>query len=216
MNYTDWMVSKLGDKKENHDILSAKKLSEDLLEVQTTNGKIVVVGVVEGENIEASDIEQVCVVAIKKPNIIISKAASIWNGSAIDYVRQKNIGWGGKGEISQSFDTLDYKSIQKREYQFVEVGLKRHTLVDHLERLFDRVFKIFRTRGLKPLIIVLVNSYELSAEEVRNATNKYGKFDIILKTNPNGSPTTNAYLAAKEVGADIFLWSELLSRLNRK
>jgi hypothetical protein len=216
MSYIDWIVSELRDTKMNQDILSAERLSEELIEVRTSKGKIVVVGVIEGATINVSDIEQVCVVAIKKPDILVSKAASIWNGSAIDYVRQKNIGWGGMGEIPHAFHTTDYKSIQKREYQFVEDGLLRHTRVTRLERVFDRVFKIFRTRGLRPLITVLINSYELSAEEVRNATNKYGKFDIILKTNPNGSPTTNAYLAAKEVDADIFLWSELLSRLNRK
>src|SRR5690606_36426847 len=115
--------------------------------------------------------------------------AAIWHGCAIDYLHRHHVGWGGLGEIFSALHTIDYGAIQKREYEFVEHGLLKHTRVARLERLYDRVFKVHRTGVLKPLVVALINSYELSADEVRNAVKNYGKFDLILKTNPNGSPT---------------------------
>lgn len=56
----------------------------------------------------------------------------------------------------------------------------------------------------------------MTGEEVQNAIDKYGKFDAILNTNPNGNPTCRAYTGAGTIGAELFIWRNLIGRLNQK
>ena len=217
MSYRDWLVTKLNDHEEHPDIDSAIALGNSFIEIHTTKGKTVIVGAIDSNsNITSQDVYEVYKNGVPKPNIVIAKYGAIWDGGAIDYLRQQNIGWGGMGEILSAFQTDCYADIQKREYNFVEEGLLKHSRVIRLERIYDRVFKIHRKSGLPPFTITLINSYELSGEEVRHAIKTYGKFNAVLKTNPNGSPTGQAYSAAAEIGADIFIFRELLGRLNRR
>jgi hypothetical protein len=216
MSYRDWIISTLSDAEKHEEIDSAIAIGDYLIEILTDDGKTVIVGVIDSENITDSDVDRVYINGPKKPNLVIAKSDAIWSGSAIYYARQQNMGWGGMGQISSTFLTDDYSEIQRSEYKFVEDNLLRHSKVARLERVYDRVFKIHRTGSLAPITIVLINSYELSGDEVRHAIKKYGSFDVVLKTNPNGSPTGNAYSAALEIGADILVWRELLGRLNKR
>jgi hypothetical protein len=61
---------------------------------------------------------------------------------------------------------------------------------------------------------LLLNEYELSADHVRTARDRYGTFNAILKTN--GRITEAAIAAANSMGATIYMWGQLLGRLNRK
>jgi len=63
---------------------------------------------------------------------------------------------------------------------------------------------------------LLLNEYELSADHVRTAWDRYGTFNAILKTNPNGRITEAAIAAANSMGATIYMWGQLLGRQNRK
>jgi len=216
MNYRDWLVTKLI--KEPIEVSKLNKVTSvdsNLIEVITTDGKLVIVGVIENSLISDMDVQLFLNSGKSKPNIIIGKSNSIWTGDAINSVRKNNVGWGGIGEIHSTYDTDNYSLIQKREYNWVETNIMKHNKVRSLDRIFDRVFKVNRIGGLPSLKVVLINSYELSAEEVRNSVEAYGAFDVILKTNPNGTPTANAYLAAEELGAEICVWKELLVRLNK-
>lgn len=216
MSYRNWIISNLNDYDQQAEIESTVPVGDSLIEIISKKGKTIVVGVVEGEIITSIEVKGICKSESKKPNFLVAKSKSVWEGSAIDYACQSNMGWGGVGDITSAFRTDHYGEIQKKEYVFVETNLSKHSKVSRLERLYDRVFKVHRIGDLSPLIVTLINSYELSGEEVRHARNKYGKFDIILKTNANGDPTGRAYLAAEEIGAEIFKWGELLGRLNKR
>lgn len=214
MSYRDWIISKIiVDNNEYYQ--AVEPIGNNVIEVINNKGKSITVGVIENLEITVVNLMPLMADTIKTPNIIIGKANAVWHGKAIEYVRSKNVGWGGLGDIDQAFSTDEYSTIQKREFQFVEKGLLGHSKVSRLERIYDRVFRIYRKLGLEPFVITLINSYELSADEVRNAKAKYGTFDGILKTNPNGSPTSNAYAAASEIDAEIFGWRDLLSRLTK-
>ncbi|MET3606882.1 hypothetical protein ABIC74_000724 [Mucilaginibacter rubeus] len=216
MSYRDWMVKKLAENEFSQEIDSAHPLGDNLIEIITEKGKTLIVGVIDTQTLITKDeVYNLYISGPKSPNIVVSKYGVVWHGSAIDFSRKQNIGWGGMGEINSAIDTEDYGDIQKREYQFVEEGLLKHSRVNHLERLYDRVFKIHRSGNLPPITITLIDSYELSGDEVRQAIKKYKSFDAILKTNPNGNPTGNAFSAASEIGAKIFVWKELYSRLTR-
>jgi hypothetical protein len=217
MSYRDWILSKLNKKEDHHDEIEfASALGIYLIEIKTVNAKRLVVGVIDKDYITDLDASQLYDSEKEKPNLLIARSGAIWVGSAINYCGRHNIGWGGLGQISSTFQTTNYARIQKSEYAFVEDGLLRHSIVSSLDRIYDRVFKIHRKGNLSALTITLINSYELTGDEVRNAITKYGRFDAVLKTNPNGNPTGNAYSAAAEIDADIFVWRELWGRLNRK
>lgn len=216
MSLRDWIVSKLKKSDESQEVATVTPLNDSLIEVTSKKGKIIIVGVIERELISSIDVHKICKDESKQPNVLVAKFESIWDGSAIDYARQHNMAWGGMGNITSAFDTNNYSGIQRNEYKFVENNLGKHSRVEKLERLYDRVFKIYRTNGFRPITITLIDSYELTGEEVRNARDKYGKFDIVLKTNPNGNSTGRAFSAADEIGAEICTWSELFGRLNKR
>lgn len=217
MSYRNWVVSNLKKDEMYKKIESVTALGENLIEIVTRDGKIVIVGVIDSnENITRQAIYKIYINAPKTPNIIVARTNLIWEGNAIEYCRQHNMGWGRMSEIYQTFDTNHYEHIQRREYKFVENGLSRHSRVERLERIYDRFFKIHRTGGLPPFTITLIDSYELSGDEVRHAIDVYGKFNAVLKTNPNGHPTGYAISAAGEIGAEILEWGELLGRLNKR
>jgi hypothetical protein len=64
-------------------------------------------------------------------------------------------------------------------------------------------------------VIVLVDAYDMSAEDVRNARDLYGTFDAALKMSSYGSITTAAAQAAESMGAEAFKFGEFLGRLNK-
>jgi hypothetical protein len=85
-----------------------------------------------------------------------------------------------------------------------------------LTRRYDRLYLLHRTRGLPDFAVALVEAYDLSAEDIRNAHDLYGQFNAVLKMTNYGSITTAAHEAAGSIGAEAFGLGDLLSRLNRK
>ena len=82
--------------------------------------------------------------------------------------------------------------------------------------MYDRVFLLERFGRFPPLTVALVDAYDMSAEDVRNARSTYGRFDIALKLTSYGAVTTAAEGAAKSIGAEAYKLREFLGRLNRK
>lgn len=140
---------------------------------------------------------------------------AVWEGSAIDLVGAVGIGWGGFGDLMSALRYSEVRVFQKREYLFVINNLLQHSRVVSIVRLFDRLLVVNRKTPLAPIQVVLLNEYELTADQIRHARATYGMFAAVLRTNPNGGATDNARAVAHEMGADIFQWGEFLSRLNR-
>ena len=138
----------------------------------------------------------------------------VWMGEAIEIARARNVGWGGFGDLMRAINSDSVEGFQKKEYSFAERGIRQHDRVECYKRIFDRVFLLFR-KGLPELKVALVYEYELTAEHVRAARDKYGDFSVIVKTNPNGNITGSAQEVGKGLGVDILKWGEFLGRINR-
>ena len=158
------------------------------------------------ESMYSSDIEVQFVANIPKDGI--------WKGDAIEFAHHHNWGWGGFGDLMSAINEESVSGFQKKEYAFCERCIKQHTRVQNYERIFDRVFKISR-KALPDIKVALAYEYELTAEHVRSAVEKYGEFSLIAKTNPNGNVTGNAQKVAKNLGIEVLEWGEFLGRLNR-
>jgi hypothetical protein len=140
---------------------------------------------------------------------------AIWTGDAIAAVAEKAAAFGGMSDLQRVITDPIPSRYVNPEFSFVERGLRQHTRVGGLRRLHDRKYTIQRLRH-GDITILLLNEYELSADHVRTAWDRYGTFNAILKTNPNGRITEAAIAAANSMGATIYMWGQLLGRLNRK
>jgi hypothetical protein len=140
---------------------------------------------------------------------------SLWTGSAITSAAARGVAFGGISDLMSAVSDENVREYTRREYAFVERGLRQHNRVLRLAREFDRVYLVHRNE-LPPLRFVMLNEYELTADHVRTARSRYGVFDVVLLNNPNGEPTTGALEVAKEMRVGIFKWAEFFGRLNRK
>ena len=136
----------------------------------------------------------------------------MWTGEAIHAATSRRVAFGGVRDLMSAVSDEDVRSYIRSEYEFVERGLRQHNHVSGFEREADRLYLVHR--HVHPsLRFVMLNEYELTADHVRTARDRYGAFKAILLNNPNGSPTTAAREAAKAIGAGIFMWGQFLGRL---
>ena len=194
-------------------VVSVSKLSNSIFSIQPLGTPQFVAGVLGEKLVNTTEIEPFFSIDCK-PNIVVTiPKEAIWTGPAIDLARSQNSAFGGFGDLLRCLRQDDVSSYRNKEYSFVEDGLSQHTNVRQLTRIYDRVFIVHRWNG-DDVTVVLINEYDITAEHVRDARNRYGEFDSVLKTNPNGSITTEAKSAAKSIGASVFKWGQFLGRLN--
>jgi hypothetical protein len=85
---------------------------------------------------------------------------------------------------------------------FFEQAFRQHSAVEDVTRVYDRLYRVHRRRGLADLTgVFLVDAYDMSAEDVRHACDLYGAFDVEVKMNSHGSVTGAAERAAASMGA---------------
>jgi hypothetical protein len=130
------------------------------------------------------------------PQFIVNvPTLAIWTGAAINMVHEQKAAFGGLGDLIRTSRESYVPSYRYREYRFVEQGLSQHSAVMSLTRLYDRKFIVHRLRH-SDLTLVMVDAYQVSADDVRTARDRYGSFDTILKMTSYGGVTTVAREAA--------------------
>jgi hypothetical protein len=140
---------------------------------------------------------------------------SFWTGAAIECASRRSVGWGGLRDLYSAIALPEPCLYVRKEFEFVERGLRQHKTVSSLDRVYDRKY-VVRRLGLEDVTVVILNEYELTADHVRTARGRYGPFDAILITDPNGGPTSSARGAAESIGASIYKWGEFLSSLGKR
>jgi hypothetical protein len=154
----------------------------------------------------------------KRPEFVVNvPSKAIWSGSAIDFIHDAPAAFGKFGELTRaSRGDEAISSYRNKEYDFFERAFRQHSAVSEVTRIYDKVFRLGRVRGMPDVTVVLVDAYDMSAEDVRNARDLYGKFDAALKMSSYGSITTAAAEAAASMDAETFKFGEFLGRLNRR
>ncbi|MBB4381083.1 hypothetical protein SAMN05216573_102481 [Bradyrhizobium sp. Rc3b] len=153
---------------------------------------------------------------VRSPQFVVNVPSKvIWSGPAIGIIHGAPAAFGTLGELGRAARDEDVSSYRHREYKFFERAFEQHGAVRAVERLYDRVFKLHRYRGLKAITVVLVDAYDMSAEDVRNARETYGRFDAAVKISSYGSITTAAKEAAASMEAEAFKFGDLMGRLNK-
>lgn len=141
---------------------------------------------------------------------------AIWSGAAIELIHDAPAAFGTYGDLIRASRDERVCTFRNKEYRFFERALSQHGAVRSVTRVYDRVFRLHRHRDLPDFTVVLVDAYDMSAEDVRNAHELYGSFDAALKMSSYGSVTSAAMEAAESMGAEAFKLKELMGRLNKK
>ena len=172
-------------------------------------------GVISTSAVTADHVQAVLDASPEMEILINIPKESIWTEGAIHLADVNQIAFGGIGDLMRAVSAENVRQYVRPEFQFVERGLLQHHRVSSYVRKADRVYQINRN-GLPDLTIVMLNEYELTADHIRVARERYGSFDLVLLNNPNGSATTGAKELGNSMGIGIFKWSQFLGCLNSR
>jgi hypothetical protein len=211
---TSWVATKIANMS---DVKDAAVMSANTLRITRKKHRTFFAGVISVSRVTAEIVENL-VEADPRVEIVVNvPKESLWTGGAIAAANALKVAFGGMSDVMSAIsrEVEEVRDYVKREYQFVERGLQQHSRVRDLDREFDRVHVAHRF-GLPPLRFIILNEYELTADHLRTAKDRYGSFDAVVITNPNGDATGDALQVAKGMNIGIFKWAEFLGRLNRR
>lgn len=213
----DWVATKL---RSFDTVTQIEVIGEDFMRIHRKDRFLdefpqpFVAGIISAKKVTAAEVNAIAEKEQPFDFIANIPADGVWQGDAIARAEELSLGWGGIGELRSAIGQPIVRGFEKKEYGFALRGIRQHTNVSLVHRLYDRLLVIDRHRH-DSLKVVLLYEYELTAERIRQAWTLYGAFSIILRTNPNGGPTQNARDVATSLGSEIFQWGEFLGRLNR-
>lgn len=203
----------------------AEKLSNDKLDVVslTTEGFLhikseagcefsVAVLAVHGV-IQLSDVIPIFSHTTKPQFVLNVPSKTPWSGGAIDRIHAEHAAFGRLGEVFLAANTENPGSYRNKNIGFFTNAIAQHTNVLKVSYVFDTVVYIDRKLGA-PVTVAIVEAYNMSAEDVRNAKSLFGNFDVIVKSTSYGSITSPAIEAAKSMGAKALTFAQLMGRLN--
>ncbi len=148
-----------------------------------------------------------------KPEFVVNVPSKTkWAGSAIHRIHLENAAFGTLGEISKAASSRIVGGYRNKGMEFFINAIMQHKNVRDVSYVYENVFFVSRKVG-EPLTVAVIEAYNMSAEDVRNARAQLGAFDIVVKSNSYGSVTTNASDAAQSMGADAMTFKELMARL---
>lgn len=209
---TAWVA---GNLKKAQDVTSVEVLSDQVLRVSRASLDPFVAGVVSAERVEVDTVRGLVNSEFEVEIIANVPRESYWTGGAIRLAHSNDIATGAYGDLLRVIGRPDVRGFRPSETVFLERGLSQHDRVLGFERVHDRLYRI--SRGTLPdLTVVMLNEYELTADHLRAARDRYGPFSVAVITNPNGSSTGSAEGVAGNMGVEILKWGPFLGRLNRQ
>jgi len=209
---TEWVA---GNLRNAEHVSKVDVLSDQVLRVSRSKFDPFVAGIVSVECVQADAVRPL--VKSKHGVEIIANVPkeSYWTGGAIRLAQDNNIATGAYGDLLRVIDVEDVRAFQPKETEFVERGLRQHDRISSFDRLYDRLYRISR-KDLPDLRVAMLNHYELTADHLRTARDRYGQFSVAVNTNPNGRTTSSAQEAAQTMGVEILKWGPFFGRLNKK
>lgn len=207
---TDWVANKI-DSEDGLTLVG--RTPEDLLLVQFEGNEPFPVAAIGVTDIILPENVQLLLSYATRPQFIVNvPSKTLWSGDAISLVNAAPAAFGTLGEISKTARSGDVPSYRNKNWGFFENAIRQHKNVYAVTRIYDEVFEAHRHKGSSRKI-ALVDGYHVSAEDVRNARDRFGKFDIAVKKNSYGSVTDAAEEAAASMGAQAVTFRGLMQSL---
>jgi len=207
---TDWVSDRI-DPTSGIEVID--RTAEDFLVIRYRNNEAFPVAVIGAREVVLTDHVVPVLSRATKPQFVVNVPSKTpWSGPAISIVHAAPAAFGSLGDLARAARSGDVPAYRNKEYAFFERVIGQHSNVSHVTRLYDVVFLAHRFSG-NDLTIALVDAYNMSAEDVRNARETYGHFDIALKMTSYGSVTNSAREAAESIGAEALTLREAMRRL---
>lgn len=210
-NVTDWAIGKLIEQR--FEIID--RTPEGFLVVRSESGYTFNVSVLGVKDfVRLADVEPLFFGAITPQLVVNIPSKALWSGSAIDRIHTASAAFGTLGDVSRAASTKDAGTYRDKSMGFFINAMKQHTNVAGVSYVYDRVFKVDQRSGAG-LIVAVIDTYNMSAEDVRNARDQFGHFDVVVKSSSYGSITDQAEAAAKSIGAQALTFRQLMGRLSK-
>jgi hypothetical protein len=207
---TDWVAEKLVTS-ERLDVV--ERTSQDFLVVKSKDDYTFVVAVLGVKNvIELSDVEPLFAKATKPSFVLNVPSRTLWSGNAIRRIHAASSAFGTLGDVSRAAATGDAGSYRDKNMGFFINAMKQHSNVSNVSYVYESVLEARRKVG-SSLTVAVIDAYNMSAEDVRNAKARFGHFDIIVKSSSHGSITHEAEAAAASMSAEALTFRDLMRRL---
>jgi hypothetical protein len=207
---TDWVAEKLVTSER---LEVVERTPEDFLVVKSKRDYTFLVAVLGVKNvIGLSDVEPLFAKAAKPSFVMNVPSRTLWSGNAIHRIHAASCSFGSLGDVSRSASTGDAGSYRDKNMGFFINAMKQHSNVSGISYVYDRVFRADRNVG-SSLTVAVIDAYNMSAEDVRNAKERFGHFDVIVKSSSHGSITYQADAAAKSMGAEALTFGDFMRRL---
>jgi hypothetical protein len=208
---TNWAMGKLIEQR--LDIIG--RTPENFLIVRSEGEYTFNVAVLGVKNvIQLTDVEPLFSGAVTPQLVVNVPSKTLWSGEAIDRIHSASAAFGTLGDVSRAASTKNAGTYRDKDMVFFINAMKQHTNVSGVSYVYDRVFKVDQRIGTE-LIVSVIDAYNMSAEDVRNAKNQFGHFDVIVKSSSYGTITDQAETAAKSMGAQALTFRQLMGRLSK-
>lgn len=211
-NIVDWIASKIDP---NEGLSVIERTSEDFLIMEYKGGPHFPVAVLGVKDVILVNHVQPLFSQTMTPKFVVNvPSKTLWSGEAISLIHAAPAAFGTLGDVGRAASTGDVASFRNKNWDFFERGISQHSKVREVNRVFDEVFDAKLGNGTTRRI-ALVDGYHVSAEDIRNARDRFGKFDIAVKKTSYGSITDAADTAAASMGAIVVTFGGLLQSLAR-
>jgi hypothetical protein len=212
-NLTDWVVEKLVEYKDRLSILD--RTPDDLLVVRAKDGYSFSVAILGVQNVvSVSHVRPLFTVAGKPQLVVNVPSKTPWSGAAIDFVHSVPAAFGRMGDIARAAETRAAELFRDKNMAFFINALEQHRNVSRVSYVYDSVLQVDRIIGAS-VTVAVIDTYNMSAEDVRNARNHVGHFDVAVKSTSYGSITEQAVAAAESMGAHAVKFAGLMKLLVR-
>ncbi|CAI8693724.1 hypothetical protein BTK96_000287 [Burkholderia pyrrocinia] len=207
-----WVANKLG---ETDGLKVVERTPEGFLVVRSEENYSFLVAVLGVRDlIEVSDVEPLFTGATKPQFVVNVPSRTLWSGAAIGRIHAASAAFGTLGEVSRAAHTEDAGSYRNKNMDYFINAMQQHKNVHSVSYVYETVFRVHRMIG-PSLTVAVIDAYNMSAEDVRNAKARFGHFDVVVKSSSYGSITSAAADAADSIGAQALTFGGLMQRLGK-
>lgn len=208
----NWSANWCADKFKHEHVLQVRVIEDNLVELEVEEVGRVLVATMSLPVVSLADVPPTALRPDVQFLLNISKDA-LFQGDLINYADRVPMGVGGVGDLLRAINKKELRKYFAPERSFILRALSQHDAVAGVEMLNNYTYLIHR-RALGAYQVLVVTEYDVTAEVVRAALQKFGHSRTILANNPSGKVTPEAKEAAKSAGVRIVTISQLLGALN--
>jgi hypothetical protein len=212
-NVTTWVAEKIAESEKRLRILD--RTPDDFLVVGANNGYRFLVAILGIHDVVQITHVQPLFTVVNKPQLVVNvPSKALWSGAAIDFVHSVPASFGTMGDIARAAETRAAESYRDKNMGFFINALEQHSNVSKVSYVYDSVLQVDREVGAN-VIVAVIDAYNMSAEDVRNARARVGNFDVAVKSTSYGSITGQAEAAAESMCAKAVKFAGLMRLLAR-